>query len=122
MPKRFEEESHNHTRALQIWEILIGRAGNRQEITYPDLRRLMGYSDGPALFLRGFLDPVMKYCQLNGLPPLTVLVVSAVTGRPGDGFTAGSGDLNKDRVRVFAFDWYSIFPPTLEELQKAASL
>ena len=42
MPKRFEEESHNHTRALQVWQILIGRAGNQQAITYRELASLMG--------------------------------------------------------------------------------
>ena len=31
MPKKFEEESRYHTRALQIWQILIGRAMNARK-------------------------------------------------------------------------------------------
>ena len=117
MTRTFADDSHFHTRALQIWQILIGRAHNRQEITYRDLRHLMGYPEGSYNVLSRCLDPVMRYCQQNNLPPLTVLVVGERTGKPGQGFTAGSGDWNSDRARVFAFDWYSIFPPTPDELQ-----
>ena len=66
--------------------------------------------------------PRYKVLSANDLPPLTVLVVSEVTGRPGDGYIAGLGGLNIDRVQVFDFDWYHIFPPTLEELEQVASL
>ena len=89
----------------------------RQEITYRDLRRLMVNPERSYRVLGGCLNPIMNYCLLNDLPPLTTLVVSEVTGKPGDGFTAGSGDLNADRFQVFDFNWYSIFPPTLEELR-----
>ena len=118
MTRKFADDSHVHTRALQIWQILIGRAHNRQEITYRDLRHLMGYPEGSYNVLSHCLDPVMRYCQQNKFPPLTVLVVGERTGKPGQGFTAGSGDWHSDRAQVFDFNWYSIFPPTLEDLQR----
>ena len=118
MTRTFAEDSHFHTRALQIWQILIGRAENRQEITYSNLLSLVGYPEGSYNVLGQCLNPIMRYCQQNGLPPLTVLVVGQNTGKPGEGFTAGSGDWNADRARVFAFDWYSLFPPTPDEFQQ----
>jgi hypothetical protein len=45
------------------------------------------------------------------------LVVEKATGMPAPGF----GEIRKDEVpreqeRVWAFDWYGIPPPTIEEL------
>ena len=61
----------------------------------------------------------MHFCEQNNLPPLTVLVVGKRTGKPGQGFSTGSGDLHADRARVFDSDWYGIFPPTPDEFHGA---
>ena len=65
MVKRFGDKPNQYTRALQIWQILIGLAGNRQTITYGSLARTMGYETRGAQFLTRLLDPVMRYCQQN---------------------------------------------------------
>jgi hypothetical protein len=61
------------------------------------------------------LGHVARYCEKEGLPPLTALVVKMHKGVPGPKFNRPLP--NADREQVFSWDWYAIFPPTLEELQ-----
>jgi hypothetical protein len=45
------------------------------------------------------------------------LVVEQPTGLPAAGFDAVSRDeIPREQERVWAFDWYEFFPPTIEEL------
>ena len=41
MVRRFDEDHSWPTRALQIWQILIGKAHNRQLMTYGQLANLL---------------------------------------------------------------------------------
>ena len=116
MVKRFDENSTAASRGLQIWLVLIGKAGNRQIMTYGMLAGTLGFKNGAGV-LANLLGHVMYYCQQNGLPPLTVLVVNQDTGLPGAGLKGI--DLNAGREEVFNFDWYSIVPPTVEQLATA---
>ncbi len=63
----------------------------------------------------------MYYCDQNGLPPLTVIVVNQETGLPGVGLITAE-DLNASREEVFGFDWYGLFPPTPEEFDQATRI
>jgi hypothetical protein len=47
-----------------------------------------------------------------------VLVVNQDTGVPGEGLTMLE-NVNEDRERVFAYDWFSIEPPETKELEQA---
>ena len=116
--KNFEENSNVYTRALQIWQVLIAKADNRQTMTYGALVRKLGYTSPGAQFITQFLDPVMRYCQKNNLPPLTVLVVNQETGKPGTGLSTPD-DIDHDRERVFNQDWFLIYPPTPEEFKES---
>ena len=78
MVRLFQDDSTQSNRALQIWQVLIAKAANRQTITYGNLARTLGY-ESAGQFMSGLLNPVMRYCQVNGLPPLTVLVVNRET-------------------------------------------
>ena len=69
--KFFEEDSTVYNRALQIWIVFIGMAHNRQTTTYGALARTLGYTSPGAQFMPRLLDPVMRYCHENFLPPLT---------------------------------------------------
>lgn len=60
------------------------------------------------------MDPIMRYCIHNDLPPLTILVVGDTTGSPGEGLQL-SGDENAERERVFKHNWYNIYPPGEKE-------
>ncbi len=115
MAREFIDETSNPMRALQIWQILIGAARNRQILTYGILSDMLGYRGAGVLAQQ--LGHIMYYCQQNELPPLTILVVNQDTGLPGEGLTGA--DLNADRESVFRYDWYSIIPPTPEELREA---
>lgn len=104
-------------RALQIWQYLIARAQNRQIVRYPELSGLIGYSDNRPL--TQILGHIMYYCHDHKLPPLSILVVNR-DGTPGPGFTETPRDeLDRTREDVFAFDWYSIYPPSPEEFREA---
>ena len=115
MVRRFDDDPNRPARGLQTWQILIGRAHNRQTITYGQLAELLGF--GGAQVLAHPLGHVYFYCQQRKLPPLTVLVVKEDSGLPGDGVKGI--DLNRSREEVFAFNWYRIWPPSPGELRAA---
>lgn len=100
-------------RALQIWQVLIGAARNRQTLTYEMLDDLIGM--GGAFVLAHPLDVVAKHCAQHGLPPLTVLVVSKNAGEPGAGYVAVSG-VGGDREQVFNYAWYRLPPRQTADL------
>jgi putative restriction endonuclease len=115
MVRKFSDEPILPLRALQIWQILISAAHNRQILTYGMLAGMLGY-EGAGVLAQP-LGHIMYYCQQNKLPPLTILVVNQDTGLPGEGLTGA--DLNADRESAFRYDWYSIIPPTPEEFREA---
>jgi hypothetical protein len=100
---------------LRTYLILIGCAADRQTVTYDALaRRIKG--GGPELLAKP-LALVARWCQHHSLPALASLVVEQATGLPAPAFDAVSRDeIPREQERVWAFDWYGIFPPTLEEL------
>jgi len=102
-----------YERAIQIYQVLIGAAHNRQVLNYEIVSKLIGV---PAQGLAPHLGHLMKYCKRAGLPPLTVLVVQKHSGKPGEGFTTFE-DLHRDRERVFAREWYRMKPLTVADLK-----
>ncbi len=102
-------------RAAQIWSVLALAARNRQILTYEILARLIGV---PMPALGRLLEPVQSFCLKHQFPPLTALVVSSESGRPGSGYTAGS-DVPAMQQRVFALDWLKVGCPSPEELAEA---
>ncbi len=116
MTKLFKDDSTNATRALQIWQILVSKAHNRQTMTYGALASLLGYEK--SYILSGMLGHIMEYCEQNKLPPLTILVVNKETGLPGVGLTSPT-NLHAEREEVFRYDWFGLYPPTAEELGQA---
>jgi alkylated DNA nucleotide flippase Atl1 len=100
MPIRFSDKPSAGARALQIWQILICKAANRQTMTYGALAHMLGFKGAGKL--SHFLGHIMLYSRQNDLPPLTVLVVNEKTSLPGSGLT--QVDPNADRERVYAFE------------------
>ena len=101
MVKRFDENRTAPNRAAQIWLVLIGKAANRQTMTYGMLADTLGY--GGAGTLAQILGRVLSYCQQEGLPLLTALVVNQRTGDPGPGLGLEPGDLSAEQERVFNY-------------------
>jgi alkylated DNA nucleotide flippase Atl1 len=115
MVRLFNENPSHPKRAQQVWQILVAKATNRQTVTYGQLADILGF--GGAGVLSQTLGHIMHFCQQNGLPPLTVVVVNEGTGLPGEGLICD--DLNADREKVFGHDWFGLVPPTPEELDAA---
>ncbi len=112
--KKFAEISTRPNRAVQAWLILVGRAMNRQTLTYSMLDEVMNFGNPRAL--GPILDYIWAYCKSNDLPPLTILVVNKNTGTP----SSGMGESNPaQQESVFEFDWYGVVPPSSEELDVA---
>jgi hypothetical protein len=100
---------------LRAYLILIGCAADRQTVTYDALARRIKRG-GPNLLAKP-LTMITRWCQHHSLPALALLVVEQATGLPAPGFAAVSKDeIAREQERVWVFDWYGIFPPTIEEL------
>ena len=112
MVKKFDEIRTRYSRAVQIWQILIGLARNRQTITYGMLGKKIGFEGVGTI--GQFLDPTMRYCKKNNLPPLTIVVVGETTGSPGEGLITIANE-NLDREAVFHYDWYNLYPPSEDD-------
>ena len=102
------------TRCLQILQVLIGFAANRQTITFGwVVDRIGGLT---PVGLGPYLDRVFAYCESRSLPDLTILVVNETTGLPGK----YTGDPNAKREAVFAESWFAQVPPVREDFAKSA--
>lgn len=110
---RYSDIRSRPTRAIQIFNILVGMAHRRETITYGGLAKRLGYK-GAGVFGQT-LGLIMTWCADNDLPPLTALVVGATRGTPGKGLVTPV-HLDSEREEVYALDWYDIVPPTIEEL------
>ena len=104
-------------RAQQVWPILTAAARNRQLLTYTQVADRIGMA---TQGMGQILARIMWYCDQNGLPPLTVLVVQKETGKPGPGLTT-IGDTDKDREAVFERNWDAQLPPTASDFADAAA-
>ena len=114
MVRTFDYRPSHPKRALQVWQILISKATNRQTLTYIQLAHLLGFQG--AGILAPILGHVMRYCKQHQLPPLTVLVVNQKSGLPGTGLTTPE-DLHAEREQVFNFNWFKVYPPSPRELE-----
>ncbi len=101
--------------AMQIWMILVCAARERKTYTYGQLASILGFKGAGVLSQQ--LDPVMRFCNKNKYPPLTVLVVNQDTGLPGSGLSTIT-NVNTDREEVFNFDWFELEPPQISDFQK----
>jgi len=104
-------------RAMQIWQILISKADNESTITYGELADYLGFK-GAGVFAQ-LLDCIMRYCEKNGLPPLTCLVVNKATGVPGDGLTTIK-NLSLDQKAVFEHKWFAMHPVQITDFEPFA--
>jgi hypothetical protein len=78
----------------------------------------MDYGLGPILAHP--LGRIMNWCDREGLPALTSIVVEKATGLPSTGLsTVAHNAFAAEQQRVFSYPWHSIFPPTPEELDDA---
>ena len=100
-------------RAVQIHQALIAAALNRQTLTYDTVAEKVGVH---RVGLGYFLDAIAKYCLKNEYPLLPVLVVQKGSGRPS-AFEKLNCDFDKERERVYRFEWYKLPPVKVEEMK-----
>ena len=91
---------------------------SRQTITYERLSELM-YNKKAAGVLDKILGHVAYYCNENGLPPLTSVVVGKGRGTPGEDIPMNLQEFDARREDVYAFDWYDVHPPAAADLKEA---
>lgn len=113
---KFNPSSPHPARAVQAWLILVGAAMNRQTLTYEGLSLLM-YRRKAQGVLDKVLGHVAFYCNDNGFPALTSIVVGKKRGTPGADIPMDLERRDTERERVYAEDWYDIYPPSAEELR-----
>lgn len=100
--------------AVIVWQYLLGKAQNRQSITYDQLSRKLELAENQAI--RPTLPRISKLCQGEELPLLTVLVVDA-SGKPGSQYPGDFKDLDAERERVFSYPWSKVFPPSPDDFR-----
>jgi putative restriction endonuclease len=97
-----------HAAAI-LWNELADLAEKHQTTTYGQVAPLI---DTNPLSVRLALDPIQRYCLDHQLPPMTALVVSQDTGRPGDGFYAWDvDDMATANPVIFAYPWKTLPNP-----------
>jgi hypothetical protein len=118
--QKFNPHAGHSVRAVQTWQILVGKAKNRQTLTYQDLSRLM-YRRDAAGVVAAILGHIAFYCVDNALPPLTSIVVGKDSGKPGAEIPINPAAIDQEREKVYRYDWYDVYPPSKDELAAAAS-
>jgi len=114
----FNPKSNHPARAVQAWQILVSAAMNRQTLTYKGLARLMYQRDAQGV-LDKILGHIAFYCIDHDLPPLTSIVVAQGRGTPGQDIPIDLAKIDKEREKVYANDWYNIYPPSADELHSS---
>lgn len=94
--------------AVQVWQVLISAAFNRQTLTYTLLGDRIGIDPGA---LAEPLGMVGRYCSMKQLPPLAVLVVRSDAGTPAEG-TSWATDVDFAREAVYQLEWFKLKPPS----------
>lgn len=113
--------------AYYIWDELTALARRRDKpTTYSALSDVIGSIDHRLGWPLGLIQ---DYCLETRQPPLTILVVSKTTGKPGHGFTAlGRDALDAGLEEVRAHDWsrenpfaFALTSATLNSLVRKAT-
>ena len=68
---KFNPHSAHPERAVQAWQILVGKAMNRQTVTYQGLSRLMYRKDAGGV-LGAILGHIAFYCEDNDLYQISI--------------------------------------------------
>ena len=105
-------------RAMQVWQVLLSLAYNRQTLTYNNLSKIIGMESNIPDAVKHYLEVITKYCKNNSLLPLSALIVNQKTGLPDISIISGKVDFNKTRESIYKYPWYKIKPIKLTDLEK----
>ena len=95
-------------RAQKAWIKLVDLAKSHKSCSYKELGDFIGIHHRPVRYP---LDLIQKYCMINKLPPITILVINS-SGKPGPGFIAAKeNEYTEKQNEVFSFNWDEIENP-----------
>lgn len=96
-------------KAGELWPRLTTAAKEAKTFHYEDLARHIGTT---ARNVKYALDPILRFCIHEKLPPLTSLVINKGNDEPGKGFTAGEGrNIGEIHKEVFQHNWDAVGNP-----------
>jgi hypothetical protein len=104
-----------YDRSAQMWPLLVWSAHHQKILSYSIVEKLTGI---PRMAVGEFLGPVYAYCEQQGYPPLTSLVVSKTTGEWVTEFEE-TAKLFAAHSRVFVFDWLAQDTPSSDDFKAA---
>ena len=106
----------NSERSVQFWSVLVVAAKAQQVLSYDTLEKITGI---PRFGQSKPLGNIYSYCEQNGLPPLTSIVLEQRTGKPADPAFAPPFELAAEHRRVFIFDWVKHGCPKAEQFDQS---
>ena len=77
------------------------------------------YQKEAAGVLDQILGHIAFYCEDNKLPSLTAIVVGKNRGTPGADIPIPQGEIDREKEKVYSFDWYNVHPPLPEQLAES---
>jgi hypothetical protein len=98
--------------APDIFHYLTRCAARGERVAYSNFAFDLGL--GSPRGLGWLLTPLLRWCEVRGLPPLPIIVVRRADGLPSGGFDRNT--IAAETARVFAFDWPTVTPPSAVEL------
>lgn len=100
----------------QVWSLLVLAAMHHQAMSHELVGKLTGMSTDSVEEALGRIE---SYCVLNGLPPLSALVVRESSDVHRRAFIPAE-DASEERGRIFEKDWIAVHCPSCDELAAAA--
>ncbi|RWR08474.1 hypothetical protein [Paenirhodobacter populi] len=125
----YAEVSETYRRAPQAWQILTSWAVLKATdssgdygpglITYTKLGNLMGYT-GPMAGMNAIrpVRHIYRFCEANGLPLLSSLVIRKDHGAPGWDYETDDETLIQWQRDALAYDWFTIRAPEASAFKK----
>lgn len=93
-----------HEVAARTWDVLTEHALQKHQLYYSELADRL---DIHHRLVRIPLDLLQDYCLEQGLPPLTILVISRSSDLPGSGFIAAPAEALAEKLRdVLEWPWH----------------
>ena len=104
---------NQYQRACQIWAVLVYAASKSHIITYVELSAATGM---PHFGFNDELGLLQDYCNNQGMPPLTALIVSSRTGEPEAGCDLPLEKWPAALQQIFQHNWTPAEAPTPGDL------
>lgn len=99
---------------FEIAKFLASKATSKQRTTYQQVGEAVGWNHPTGRGLGAHLEVILNYCNDNGLPPLTTILVKKGERYPHEDAMAyirnvlGDVDIEDEQQSVFDYDWTTV--------------